>query len=117
MSCVAHEPVKPGLTIVAVSGAADRPSVPELQAALAEALAPARARVIVDLSEASFVSSAMLGLLTSAYHAADGDGRVRLAVVRPRDGAAQAMFEITALDDVLPIVETRQAALAALDGG
>jgi anti-anti-sigma factor len=95
-----------GLVVVAVSGAADSSTSPELRGEIDSALAGQGSRVIVDLSGATFLDSAMLGTLAAACGRANRpEGPPRIAIVCPR-GDVRAMFEITALDTLLPLRET-----------
>ena len=111
-ACIVHVPIEPGTTLLAVSGASGGRA---LRDAIESALGEPGARVIVDLSEASFLDSATLGSLTAAYTSTNGDGTARLAIVCHEDSSVRAMFAITALDGVIPIRATRQEAHAALD--
>ena len=72
-------------------------------------------RVLVDLTAVSFMDSTALGLLMRAVREADSRGRV-MRVVLPA-GTGRRIFEITTLDRVLPVAESRSAALAELEAG
>ena len=80
-----------GATVVAVAGELDLHTVPELEQALAEA--ERSGRVIIDLTEVTFLDSTALGVLlraSSRHHE-------RLDVVL--DGSeVRRVFEITGLD-------------------
>jgi anti-anti-sigma factor len=70
-------------------------------------------RVVADLDRVSFMDSTVLGLIVRASRElAEAGARVR--IVLPT-GSARRIFEITALDAVLPVAETRSAALAELE--
>ena len=99
--------------IVEVVGEADRASVHDLRARLDAILARAGARVVVDLSAATFIDSSTLGLL--AVSAKRFGCPRRFAIACP-PGEVRIMFELTALDRVLPLYPTRAEALAAIDG-
>ena len=111
---IARESIDTGMSVVAVSGAADGSAGTSLRQAVIGALASPGARVIVDLSEASSLDSTMLGSLSSASGSADDDGVVRMAIVCPDDSGLREMFSITALDGLIPIRPTRRDAWAAL---
>ena len=102
------------MTVVAVSGAADEYAAAALRQAVDGAVATRGAQVIVDLSEASFLDSAILGWLIAAYRSTEGDGVVRMAIVCPDDSDLREMFSITALDELIPVRATRGDARAAL---
>lgn len=59
------------------------------------------------------MDSTVLGLIVRASRELTEAG-ARVRIVLPM-GSARRIFEITALDDVLPIAETRSAALAELE--
>src|SRR3954471_2196540 len=107
MSEISSESMPGGLSIVAVSGAADSAAGPELRDAIEAALADPDARLIVDLTYATFLDSAMLGTLAAGYERRrPQDGAApRMAITCPQ-GNVRAMFEITALDTMLPIRDT-----------
>lgn len=100
--------------IVEVAGEADRASAHELRDRLDAILAKPGARVVVDLSAATFIDSSTLGLLAvSAKRFGPASGR--FAIVCP-PGEVHMMFELTALDRVVPLYATRAEALAVIDG-
>src|SRR3954469_18013360 len=115
VACIAQKSIGSGITLLTVSGAADRPSRAALREALERALALPGGRVILDLSEASSLDAAMLRSLATAYRSNDGDGTVKMAIVCPQESEVRAMFAITALDREIPIRDTQQDARAALD--
>lgn len=114
VACIARESIEAGMTVVAVSGAADEYAAAALRQAVDGAVATRGAQVIVDLSEASFLDSAILGWLIAAYRSTEGDGVVRMAIVCPDDSDLREMFSITALDELIPVRATRGDARAAL---
>ena len=76
------------------------------------ALASGKRRVIVDLSEITYMETAALAALM------DANARVKrfgasLFVVIPADSRVRLIFSITRLDKVLRVTETRQDALRA----
>ena len=102
----------PDATLVAASGELDAFVADELQSVLGGAAGDAR--VVVDLTDVSFMDSTALGLLVRAVREIDaGGGTVR--VVLP-NGTARRIFELTTLDRVLPVSESRREALSELDG-
>jgi anti-sigma B factor antagonist len=66
-------------------------------------------RVVVDLCSAEFIDSSTLGVLAVA---SKRFGAERFAIVCP-PGEVRMMFELTALERVVPLYETRAEALAA----
>jgi anti-sigma B factor antagonist len=100
------------VAIVVAAGELDAYVVPDLASAFAEAHG-ARS-VIADLERVSFMDSSALGHVVRAAHELEESG-AELRFVLP-NGAARRIFEITGLDRVLPIAESRRAALADLEG-
>ena len=100
-------------TIVVAAGELDAFVAPDLTDTFAGVAGDER--LVTDLSAVSFLDSTALGLIVRAVRAADenGDG---VRVVLPR-GSARRIFEITTLDRVLPIAESREAALSELGDG
>jgi anti-sigma B factor antagonist len=108
-----EESLGEGRHVVAVRGEIDLFTAPELKAKLGEAIEGGATRVVVDLSETSFLDSTALGVLIGAVKR-----------VRSRDGALVIVntdpniaktFEITGLDQIFTISDTRDGAVAALD--
>jgi anti-sigma B factor antagonist len=70
--------------------------------------------LIVDLRNTDYLDSTAMGILVGMLRrVAERDGWVRLVGPRPR---VRRLFEITKLDQILPIFETEEDALADLDG-
>ena len=100
----------PHVAIVVAAGELDAYVVPDLASAFAE-VHGARG-VIADLEHVSFMDSSALGLVVRATRELRAAG-TELLIVLP-GGTARRIFEITGLDRVLPVAETRHAALAEL---
>jgi anti-sigma B factor antagonist len=98
------------VAIVLAVGELDAFAAPELASAFTEV--EAERRVLADLDQVSFMDSTALGLIVRAARELNEAG-ADLRIILPC-GSARRIFEITALDRVLPIAETRVAALADL---
>jgi anti-sigma B factor antagonist len=99
--------------VVAVSGEIDLFTAPELKAALGEAIESGKARIVVDLTETSFLDSTALGVLIGTVkrlRARDG----RMTIVNIDQNIAKT-FEITGLDQIFTIRSNREDAITALD--
>jgi anti-sigma B factor antagonist len=72
-------------------------------------------RIVVDLAGVSFLDSTALGILVRTVREVGGRGG-EIRIVLP-GGTARRIFEITTLDRVLPVVDSRAQALAEVDGG
>jgi anti-sigma B factor antagonist len=100
----------PRATVVVAAGELDAFVAPDLTDTFAEVAGDER--LVTDLSAVSFLDSTALGLIVRAVREADENGG-GVRVVLPR-GPARRIFEITTLDRVLPIAESRETALAEL---
>ena len=108
-----QDAVDPGTHVVAVRGEIDLFTAPELKAALGEAIEAGRTRLVVDLTETSFLDSTALGVLIGTVkRLRSRDGRLTIVNVDPNIAKT---FEITGLDQIFTIRSSREEALAALD--
>ena len=97
--------------IVEVAGDADLHSAPELRDRLGELVDDGTRRVVVDLTETTFVDSMTLGvLLGSMKRLGTAGGRLELVVPKPD---IRRIFEITMLDRVFELHLSRDQALGA----
>jgi anti-sigma B factor antagonist len=103
-----------GVVAVAVSGEIDLFTAPELKAAIADAVDGGSTRIVVDLTQTTFLDSTALGVLIGAVkrlRSTDG----ALSIVNT-DATIAKTFEITGLDQIFTIRPTRDEAVEALDG-
>jgi anti-sigma B factor antagonist len=99
-----------GLPLVVIEGEVDAFAAPELERALEDS--GRLGDVLVDLGRVTFMDSTALGLVVRAVRVYGETGR-QARVVLPR-GVARRIFEITSLDRVLPVAESRAAGLSEL---
>jgi anti-sigma B factor antagonist len=104
----ASESLDGGIHVISVKGEVDLATGPAFERALGALPEDSKASVIVDLSDCGFMDSTGLHLLTRTQRRFDG----RLAVVSPSRSVLR-VFEITRLDQVIPIYPSRAAALNA----
>jgi anti-sigma B factor antagonist len=99
--------------VVAVRGEIDLFTAPELKQKLTDAIEGGKTRIVVDLTQTTFLDSTALGVLIGAVKR-----------LRTRDGALVIInvdqniaktFEITGTAQICTIVGERDAAIAALD--
>jgi len=102
-----------GHHVIAVRGEIDLFTAPELKQALTDAIEGGQHRVVIDLTEVSFLDSTALGVLIGAVKRLRSRGGA-LAIVNTDTSIAKT-FEITGLDQIFTIVPSREEALAALD--
>ena len=99
--------------VVAVRGEIDLFTAPELKQKLTDAIEGGKSRIVVDLTETSFLDSTALGVLIGAVkRLRSRDGA--LVIVNVDQNIAKT-FEITGLDQIFPISGTRDEAVKALD--
>ena len=109
-----EEPLDDTRHVVAVRGEIDLFTAPELKTTLLDAIDTGKSRIVVDLTETTFLDSTALGVLIGAIkrlRARDG----ALTIVNVDTNIAKT-FEITGLDQIFVITATRDEAVAALDG-
>lgn len=112
---IEEERPAPGVTVLVVQGDADLHTSPELRERLGAAIDAGDSSIVVDLTKTSFLDSTALGVLLGAVkRLRAGEARIQVVVSRPE---IRRIFEITLLDQVLPLAETRAEALAAASAG
>jgi len=102
----------PGALIVA-QGELDVQSVDELRARLNEALDAGKKRIVVDLAEVSFIDSLSLSALVGARRKIGHDGRLAVVAVHEY---VRLILQATGLEQVLDVFETRDEAVAFVQG-
>lgn len=100
-----------GVRIVRVVGAASAEQVERFEGEL-RALPAAGARLLLDLSELTFINSAGLGVIV-AVHRECREGGGALCLVAPREAIARVL-RITRLDQLIPVYPDLDAARQAL---
>jgi anti-sigma B factor antagonist len=99
--------------VIEVVGEADLYTAPEFKERLVRLIEAGNKRLLVDLSEASFIDSTILGVLVGAMkRLRPAQGSVAIVSA---DDRARALFEITGLDRVFAIYATREEALQAAE--
>ena len=98
--------------VVSINGEHDLSTIDDLQQTLAEA-ATASA-MVVDLTGAAFIDSAVLGALIASHReAVDADRGWSLVVGNGAGTAVRRILDLTGLDAVLPMYAGQEEALAA----
>lgn len=104
-----REPLGGGATVVTVRGELDMLTVPELRSALNEEIDRGVSRLVLDLSDVSFIDSVSLAAIVNAHRRCE-----RFAVVIEEGSYAMLIFEIGGLDSVVELFRTRADAAAQL---
>lgn len=100
-----------GVTVIALTGEVDLYTAPELKQELVRVIDGGARTVVVDLTNATFIDSTTLGVLIGGVKRLRPNGGGLELVVTDRN--IRKIFEITGLDRVFPLHETRAGALAA----
>lgn len=107
------EDADPGIAVLVVGGEVDYEVSPQLKARLMRAIKAGTRRLVLDLTDVSFIDSTAIGVIAGAVERLDDMGGGSVAVVSTHEKVMQ-IFEITGLDNVLTVHSTREDALAAL---
>lgn len=97
--------------VVRLAGEIDVADDQALRVVFDEAVRESPPRIIVDLRDLSFIDSAGLRVLVWAQRQALSEGAVFAIVCPP--GRVREVFRMTGLLEVLPVVDTVEAAWAA----
>jgi len=101
-----------GVDIVEVSGRLALAEVAEARGKLKAIAETGTGKLLVDLSATTFMDSGGLSVLISAFKAAQGrQGRMVLAAPTPN---IQSLIELTRLQQIFEIFQTREAGVSAL---
>lgn len=103
------------VVIVTVAGEVDVYTAPQLRSALEERLAAGQNKIVVDLQGVAFIDSTGLGVLVGQLKALRRvEGTMRIVCA---DERILRLLAITGLDQILPLHDSVDAALAAVDDG
>jgi anti-sigma B factor antagonist len=98
--------------VISLAGEVDLYTAPEFKQQLLEVIAQEGRQVVVDFTNTTFIDSTTLGVLVGGVkRLRTNDGELSLVC---SDRNITKIFEITGLDRVFSIHETRAEALAAL---
>jgi anti-sigma B factor antagonist len=101
------------LAILVVGGEVDFEVSPQLKARMTKTIKAGRRRLVLDLSDVTFIDSTAIGVIAGAVEKLDESGGGSLAIVCTHEKVMQ-IFEITGLDSVITVHPSREEALAAL---
>ena len=112
MFSVSSERLDDDLGVVALSGEVDIFTAPQFKESLLELLDSGVKRLVVDLSEVTFIDSTALGVLIGGVRRVHGAGGSMTIVVTTRP--VERVLSVTGLDRVFSMHATRDEAVAAL---
>jgi anti-sigma B factor antagonist len=98
--------------VIAVSGEIHVSTAPEFSTRLNDAIGQGKTSVVLDLADVSFIDSTGLSvLLNGLRRVTRRGGRMAIVCTNP---TVLRLFEITRLDTTFEIVDSREAAVAAV---
>jgi anti-sigma B factor antagonist len=101
--------------VIELGGEVDLYTAPEFKERMVQLIEQGRTRLVVDLSEATFIDSTTLGVLVGGVkRLRPAGGSMALVCTDP---SIAKIFEITGLDRVFPIHSTREEALEGVAQG
>ena len=100
------------LAVLSMGGELDYEASPQLRARLVGAIKSGGRRLVLDLSQVTFIDSTAIGVLASTVARLDDAGGGSLAVVSTHEKVLQ-IFEITGLDSVISLHSSREEAVSA----
>jgi anti-sigma B factor antagonist len=109
---IASETASDGAVAIALTGEVDLYTAPRFKDELVRAVEGGSRRVVVDLTDTTFIDSTTLGVLVGGLRRLRPDGGDLALVITDRN--IRKVFEITGLDRVFAIHETRDEALVGL---
>jgi anti-sigma B factor antagonist len=112
---ISDQPVDDTTHVIALGGEVDLYTAPEFKGRMIELIEGGKNRLIVDLSEATFIDSTTLGVLVGGVKRLRPSGGTMALVCT--DSSIAKIFEITGLDRVFLIHGTREEATAAVSSG
>jgi anti-sigma B factor antagonist len=103
---------EPGYVVLSVAGELDASTEQRFRDALTSVLTHGVPRIVVDLSQVAFISSAGIGVLMGVRRVLADEGGV-LALAAPQGEVAQVL-SITGVAEVTPVAASVADAVAAL---
>jgi anti-sigma B factor antagonist len=101
------------LAVLALGGEVDYEVSPQLRTHVVRAIKAGTRRLVLDLTDVTFIDSTAIGVIAGAVERLDEVGGGSLAVVCTHEKVLQ-ILEITGLDSVITLYRTRDEAVSAL---
>jgi anti-sigma B factor antagonist len=110
-----NEAGRADLAVVAMGGEIDYAASPQLRERIAAHIKAGRRRLVLDLSEVTFIDSTAIGVLVGAVKKLNEAGGGALEIVCADENArVLRIFAITGVDNMISLHGTREEALSAL---
>ena len=110
---ISDEDIDDQTHVISLGGEIDLYTAPEFKERMVELIEAGKKHIVVDLSEATFIDSTTLGVLVGGVKRLRPSGG-GLALVCT-DQNISKIFEITGLDRVFSIQDSRESALASFN--
>ena len=101
------------LAVLVAGGEVDFEASPQLRAHIVRAIRSGRRRLVLDLTDVTFIDSTAIGVIAGTVERLDEAGGGSLAVVCTHEKVLQ-IFEITGVDSVITLHRSRDEAVSAL---
>lgn len=111
---IADQELDARVHLIELSGEVDLYNAPAFKQRLVEAIESGKREVVIDLTDVSFIDSTTLGVLVGGLKRLRPEGG-NLRLVCSNENIVK-IFEITGLDRVFSLHETREAAIAEARG-
>lgn len=108
-----------GIRLLEVNGELDLSTATQLEGPLEEAVNSSKAAVLVDLTDCTFIDSTGIALVVRAWQRVDsaaGNGGEGGLVLCCQNEQVRRVLEVTGLEHSLRVFDTRDEAVAALQG-
>jgi anti-sigma B factor antagonist len=99
-----------GVVIVSLRGEHDLTTAPDLRERVEEAIG-AGSGLLIDLTEAEFIDSSVIGVVLEGQRRAQEEGTGFAAALEGGDPAVKRVLEVTGLDKNLPVHPSVETAL------
>ena len=107
-------PIGNDMHVIEAGGELDLAAAPELKQRMLDAIEDGKNRLVIDLSQATFVDSTTIGVLALGLRHLKPNGGM-LAVVCTNEDILET-FELIGLERILPLHTSREQALVELSG-
>ena len=109
---ISTEQLDGGVYVISLSGEVDLYTAPDFKQQLLEVIGQGGKEVVIDFSNTTFIDSTTLGVLVGGVKRLRPNGGQLSLVCADRN--ITKIFEITGLDKVFPIYESREEAVAQI---
>lgn len=114
---ISEDVTRDGVVVLAAGGEIDYEASPELRACISAHVKADSGRLVLDLSPATFIDSTAIGVIaSSAAMLGDCHGGLLALVCPSENDKVRQILEIAGLPAIVALHDSREEALAVLDG-